>query len=79
VLVYGHSTGGLVVSLWLDRVRKRGDTVALGLAGLILNSPFLDLNGPPVLRTRATATALGAASKVGKTRVVRPAGNGGYG
>jgi predicted alpha/beta-fold hydrolase len=28
VLVYGHSTGGLVVSLWLDRVRCRGDTAA---------------------------------------------------
>ena len=24
VLVYGHSTGGLVVALWLDRVRRRG-------------------------------------------------------
>ena len=79
VLIYGHSTGGLVVSLWLDRVRRRGDTAALRLAGLILNSPFLDLNGPPVLRSRATSTALGAVSKVGKTRVVRPAGKGAYG
>ena len=43
VLVYGHSTGGLVVSLWLDRLRRRGDTQALGLAGLVLNSPFLDV------------------------------------
>jgi alpha-beta hydrolase superfamily lysophospholipase len=79
VIVYGHSTGGLVVSLWLDRVRARGDTAALGLAGLVLNSPFLELNGPAVLRTRATAGALGAASRVRKTRVVRPAGKGGYG
>lgn len=79
VVVYGHSTGGLVVSLWLDRVRARGATAALGLTGLVLNSPFLDLNGPPVLRSRATARALGAASRVRKTRVVRPAGKGGYG
>lgn len=79
VLVYGHSTGGLVVSLWLDRVRERGDTGALRLTGLVLNSPFLDLNGPPMLRTRVTSSAIGAASKVRKTGVVRPAGTGGYG
>jgi alpha-beta hydrolase superfamily lysophospholipase len=79
VVVYGHSTGGLVVSLWLDRVRARGDTAVLGLTGLVLNSPFLDLNGPAVLRMQATARALGAASRVRKTRVVRPAGKGGYG
>jgi alpha-beta hydrolase superfamily lysophospholipase len=79
VVVYGHSTGGLVVSLWHDRVRARGATAALGITGLVLNSPFLDLNGPAVLRTRATAGALGAASRVRKTRVVRPAGTGGYG
>jgi len=78
-VIYGHSTGGLVVTLWLDRLRTRGDTAALGLAGLVLNSPFLDLNGPPVLRTRATAGALGAASRVNKTRIVRAAGKGGYG
>lgn len=79
VVVYGHSTGGLVVSLWLDRVRTRGDTAALGITGLVLNSPFLDLNGPAVLRTRATSGALGAVSRVRKTRVVRAAGKGGYG
>jgi alpha-beta hydrolase superfamily lysophospholipase len=79
VLVYGHSTGGLVVSLWLDRVRCRGDTAALKIAGLVLNSPFLDLNGPAILRTRATSTAIGAASRVRATRVVRGAGSGGYG
>ena len=78
-VVYGHSTGGLVVSLWLDRVRKRRDTVAMGIVGLILNSPFLDLNGPAILRAKATSTAFGAASKVSKTRVVRGSGTGGYG
>ena len=60
-------------------MRTRGATAALGLTGLVLNSPFLDLNGPAVLRSRATARALGAASRVRKTRVVRPAGKGGYG
>ncbi len=79
VVVYGHSTGGLVVSLWLDRLRRRGDTAALRLAGLVLNSPFLDLHGPPILRARVTSGALGAASRVRKTTVVRPAAKGGYG
>jgi alpha-beta hydrolase superfamily lysophospholipase len=79
VLVYGHSTGGLVAALWLDRVRARGDTGAMGIAGLVLNSPFLDLNGPAILRTRATSSAIGAVSKVSKTRVVRGSGSGGYG
>ena len=79
VVVYGHSTGGLVVSLWLDRMRRRGDSEALGIAGLVLNSPFLDLQGPPILRTRVTSGALGAASRVRRTTVVRPAGKGGYG
>ena len=78
-VVYGHSTGGLVVSLWLDRVRERGDTAAMGVAGLVLNSPFLDLNGPAILRARATSSAIGAVSKVSKTRVVRGSGSGGYG
>lgn len=79
VLVYGHSTGGLVVSLWLDRLRRRGSTATVGPAGLVLNSPFLDLRGPAILRTRLTATAIGAVSRVRKTRVLRPAGEGGYG
>lgn len=79
VLVYGHSTGGLVVSLWLDRLRRHRAVATLGLTGLVLNSPFLDLNGPAILRTRATSGALGAASRVSKTTVVRPAGKGGYG
>jgi len=78
-VVYGHSTGGLAVSLWLDRVRERGDIAAMGIVGLVLNSPFFDLNGPAILRTRATSSAIGAVSKVSKTRVVRGSGSGGYG
>jgi len=79
VLVCGHSTGGLVVALWLDRVRQRGATAAMAIAGLVLNSPFLDLNGPAILRTKVTSTAIGAVSKVRKTRVLRGSGTGGYG
>ncbi len=79
VLVYGHSTGGLVVALWLDRLRRAGRTGDLNLAGLVLNSPFLDLRGPAALRSRVTSSAIGAVSRVRKTRVLRPSGQGGYG
>jgi alpha-beta hydrolase superfamily lysophospholipase len=79
VLVYGHSAGGLIVALWLDRVRRRRATAAQGLAGLVLNSPWLDLHGPAILRTRLTSTAIGALSRVRKTSVVRGTGKGGYG
>lgn len=79
VLVYGHSAGGLIVSLWLDRVRRRETTAALGLAGLVLNSPWLDLHGPPLLRTWLTTTAIRAMSRVRKSWVVRGTGQGSYG
>jgi alpha-beta hydrolase superfamily lysophospholipase len=79
VLVCGHSAGGLIVSLWLDRLRSRGATARCGVGGLVLNSPWLDLHGPAILRTAATSAAIGALSRVRKTRVVRAAGGGGYG
>ncbi|MBO0677099.1 alpha/beta hydrolase [Mycolicibacterium sp. S2-37] len=80
VLVVGHSAGGLIVSLWLDGVRRRGDTGRLNLGGLVLNSPWLDLQGPAILRTAGTSAALGALSRVRKRRVVRaPHPQGGYG
>lgn len=80
VLVFGHSAGGLIVSLWLDRVARRGHTAALRLGGLVLNSPWLDLQGPAILRTTGTSAALGAMSRIRKRRVVRsPTPGGGYG
>ncbi|MET8867092.1 alpha/beta hydrolase [Nonomuraea sp. NPDC004580] len=46
--INAHSTGGLVASLWADRVRGRGL-----VQGLVLNSPFFDLNVPTHLRLAA--------------------------
>lgn len=46
--INAHSTGGLVAALWADRVRGRGL-----LQGLVLNSPFLDLNVPAPIRLAA--------------------------
>jgi alpha-beta hydrolase superfamily lysophospholipase len=79
VLVYGHSAGGLIVSLWLDRLRSRGMTQRKHVTGLVLNSPWLDLQGPAILRTAPTRAAIGAISRVRKKRVVRPPTEGGYG
>lgn len=45
VVVSGHSTGGLVVALWAHE-RQPAE-----LAGLVLNSPWLDLQGQPWMRS----------------------------
>ncbi|MGE2734021.1 alpha/beta hydrolase [Mycolicibacterium vaccae] len=79
VLVCAHSAGGLVVSLWLDRVRRAGRTAALGVAGLVLNSPFMDLHGPGVLRSAPTSAALMLLGRVRARSVARRPGVGGYG
>jgi alpha-beta hydrolase superfamily lysophospholipase len=79
VLIYGHSTGGLILSLWLDRLRRRGDITRRHITGLVLNSPWLDLQGPAIVRTAPTWAAIGAISRIRKTRVLRPPTEGGYG
>lgn len=55
VLLSGHSTGGLIVPLWLDRLNRRpGGSAGAGVAGLVLNSPWFDLQGKPWMRTIGT-------------------------
>ncbi|KZM74775.1 alpha/beta hydrolase [Nocardia terpenica] len=54
VLVLAHSTGGLVASLWLDRLQRAGGVAAQGIIGLALNSPWFDLQGPSYYRTVGT-------------------------
>lgn len=44
VLLMGHSTGGLVAALWADATDRP-------LAALMLNSPWLDLQGSAPMRT----------------------------
>lgn len=82
VLVYGHSAGGLVVSLWLDRLRAAqqvGGGAAQQVAGLLLNSPWLDLQGPAFLRSPPTSAAILALGRFRKRVVVRRPTEGGYG
>ncbi len=55
VLLSGHSTGGLVLPLWLDRVNRRpGGSRGAGVSGLLLNSPWFDLQGKPWMRSVGT-------------------------
>lgn len=79
VLVYGHSSGGLIVSLWLDRLRRRDPAAHAGIRGLVLNSPFLDLHGPAVLRLSVTSALIAGLSRVRSRGVVRGPTVGGYG
>ncbi len=55
VLLSGHSTGGLVLPLWLDRLNAgTGGAVGAGISGLVLNSPWFDLAGKPRMRSWGT-------------------------
>jgi alpha-beta hydrolase superfamily lysophospholipase len=79
VLVYGHSSGGLIVSLWLDRLRRRDPAAHAAIGGLVLNSPFLDLHGPAVLRLSVTSALIAGLSRVRSKGVLRAPTEGGYG
>ncbi|MBJ8344933.1 alpha/beta hydrolase [Antrihabitans sp. YC2-6] len=61
-LVVAHSTGGLTTALWLDRRRRLG--LDDGVAGLILNSPFFDLQGPAYMRSVIVNTLINVAGWV---------------
>ncbi|MBB5955603.1 alpha-beta hydrolase superfamily lysophospholipase [Saccharothrix tamanrassetensis] len=50
LVVMGHSTGGLITSLWAHQ--RRADDV---IDALVLNSPWLDLAEPWITRTVGTA------------------------
>ncbi|MFI1913027.1 alpha/beta hydrolase [Nocardia sp. NPDC020380] len=59
LLIMAHSTGGLVTSLWLNRLNGTGGTRAQGITGLMLNSPWFDLQGPSYYRSVGTAVLEG--------------------
>lgn len=64
VLIVAHSTGGLVAPLWLDRLEAAGGSAAAGVVGVVLNSPWFDLQGPAYYRTVCTPII----NAVGKVR-----------
>lgn len=44
LLLLGHSTGGLIASLYLDQLDRQQSPDTAFIKGMILNSPFLDMN-----------------------------------
>lgn len=68
VILVAHSTGGLIVPLWLDRRNAAGRTAPV--AGLVLNSPWFDLQGKPVHRGAFTQ-ALRVLAKVAPYRELK--------
>lgn len=59
VTIVAHSTGGLITPLYLDRRRRAGRLSPV--AGLVLNSPWFDLQGKPVMRGPVTWAMRGLA------------------
>jgi alpha-beta hydrolase superfamily lysophospholipase len=73
LLVAGHSTGGLITSLWAHSRQGQGI-----VDGLFLNSPFFDFNAPWLLR-RPVITALTTISKRTPYRILPASSLGLYG
>jgi alpha-beta hydrolase superfamily lysophospholipase len=52
VVINAHSTGGLIIPLWLHDRRLQGDDLD-AVQGIVLNSPFLEIPANRALRTIA--------------------------
>jgi len=53
LVINAHSTGGLIVPLWLHDRRLQGDDLD-AVHGIVLNSPFLEIPASRAIRTIAT-------------------------
>ena len=73
LIVFGHSTGGLVTSLWAHA--RRTDGV---VDGLVLNSPWLELAEPWHLRVLASPL-IQLLGRVAPRYVIRPTSSTAYG
>lgn len=74
IVLAAHSTGGLIVPLWLDRRNLApGGVRALGVAGVVLNSPWFDLQAPAVVRTVGTEVVKAVSHVRAKTPMRLPA------
>ncbi|GAB88824.1 alpha/beta hydrolase [Gordonia rhizosphera] len=71
VIVGAHSTGGLIAPLWLDRLRAQSPRRHAHVAGLLLNSPWFDLQGGPLLRSLPVSLLLRGVAAV-RPRAVIP-------
>lgn len=74
----GHSTGGLIVTLWADHLRRSDQVRHARLGGLVLNSPWLDMMYPKVLLRLAIPALMVVGKRFGS--IPLPGGNlGSYG
>lgn len=71
VLLAAHSTGGLILPLWVDRRRAKGAVAPV--SGIVLNSPWLDLQIYPAARRAALTQALRVLGKAAPHRALKPA------
>lgn len=83
LVVSAHSTGGLIVPLWLDRRNREsggtpGGASGRGIVGVVLNSPWFDLQGPWLGRSVGT-WAVSGMSKLKPLAVLPLPGGPGYG
>ncbi|TDC60686.1 alpha/beta hydrolase [Actinomadura sp. GC306] len=67
LLLNGHSTGGLIAALWADRAKGRGL-----VDGVFLNSPFLDIAEPLLMRKAGAGLARALRTRFPKAKL--PAG-----
>lgn len=83
LLIAAHSTGGLITPLWLDRLRSgppdtpRAEKFGFP-TGLVLNSPWFDLQGAPILRGVGT-TIINSVARVRPRSVIPRKLAGAYG
>lgn len=70
VTLNAHSMGGLVASLWAGRIGP-------GLNGVVLNSPWLDMSAPDLLR-RAVMPLINSVAALKPTTVLQLPDNGFY-
>jgi alpha-beta hydrolase superfamily lysophospholipase len=70
VLLAAHSTGGLILPLWMERHRLRHG--AAPVTGMVLNSPWFDLQVNPAARRAVLTQALRVLAKVAPFRALKP-------
>lgn len=67
VVFLGHSTAGCILPLWLDQLRRCDEQRHNRIAGLILNSPWLDMMGVPKPAYTVLKPAIFALGKLAPT------------
>ncbi|MFI5707571.1 alpha/beta hydrolase [Kribbella sp. NPDC051620] len=72
ITVVAHSTGGLIVPLWLDRRRRNGRPAPVD--SVVLNSPWLDQQGSAMLRGPITWALVPLARVIPKRVLPAPVG-----